>query len=261
MAPPAMVVTYPTRRLPDLQNPNLDGFDTLGAWREAAKLSGKRFHVYLNTRGLRVHDRHPDWMQQDFEGTGSGRGPGLYDSCPRPAPDGDGYLEEILLPLLEEISRNYQPGRFWVDGDFARTRVCYCDRCREAWRRQTGMPVPPEDAQDPDWSDWLRLQQNRYDAYRQQMAETIHCENPAAMYTSNHSWRKTYVADFERIDPRDPPAFADSISADLSSGNSLRTTRLAAMLLSADQTTPRDIMHVINRDDEISLGRVLQQGG
>jgi len=258
---PGHVVNYPTERLPNLRNPNLAGFDTLGAWREAAKLSGKRFHVYINTRGLRIHERHPGWMQQDFEGRGKGRGRGFYNACPRPAPNGNGYLERILLPLLEEVSRTYQPGGFWIDGDFARTRLCYCDNCREAWRRQTGAPLPPQDAQDPDWSDWLGLQQDRFDAYRRQMAETIHRENPAAMYTSNHSWRKTYESDFERNDPRDPPAFADSISADLSHGNSLRSTRLAAMLLSADQTTPRDIMHEINNEDRVSLGRLLQQGG
>jgi hypothetical protein len=252
-------VTYPTRRLPELLNPKLNGYDTLGVWREAVASCGKRFHVYLNTRGQRLYKNHPQWMQRDASGKGRGRGPGLFDACPRPAPNGDGYLETILLPLLEEVSEAYRPGGFWVDGDHARTRVCYCPNCREAWRRATGKASPPSRPDDPDWAGWLRFEQQRYDAYRERMAQTIHRANPEAMYTSNHSWRKTFGAIFDKIDPRDPPPFADTISADLSHGLSLQQTRLSAMLLSADEATPHDIMHLIN-GETISLRRVLQQG-
>lgn len=252
-------VTYPTARLPELLPPQLAGHDTLALWRDAAAACGKRFHVYLNTRGLMIHRQHPGWMQQDASGTGHGRGPGLYDACARPSPDGDGYLERILLPLLEEVSERYRPGGFWIDGDHARTPVCYCKNCREAWRRRTGKSEPPAEAGAPGWPDWLRLEQERYDEYRRLMAETIHRANSAAMVTSNHSWRKTFSPRFEKIDPRDPPAFADATSADLSHGNVISPTRLSAMLLSADETTPHDIMHLVNSDG-ISPGCVLQQG-
>ncbi len=253
------MVTYPTERLPELLHPQLAGFDTLGVWREAVASCGKRFHVYLNTRGLRIHLKHPQWMQQNAAGRGRGRGEGLYDACPRPAPNGDGYLEQILLPLLEEVSALYGPGGFWVDGDHARTHACYCPNCREAWRRHSGKADPPTDPKDPDWPAWLRLEQERYDAYRCRMADVVHRANPRTMYTSNHSWRKTYSPTFEKIDPRDPPADVDALSADLSHGISLRETRLSAMLLSADQATAHDIMHLVD-GDKITLGRVLQQG-
>ena len=252
-------VTYPTRRLPELLNPKLAGYDTLAVWREAVTSCGKRFHVYLNTRGLNLYKNHPKWMQQDSSGKGRGTKPGLFDACPRPAPNDDGYLEKILLPLLEEVSQTYHPGGFWVDGDHARTRTCYCPNCREAWRRETGKANPPTQRGDPDWSAWLRFEQERYDAYRQRMAQTIHQLNPQALYTSNHSWRKTFGPTFDKIDPRDPPPFADTASADLSHGISLQETRLSAMLLSADEDTPHDIMHLVN-GGTISLGRVLQQG-
>lgn len=140
---PGHIVTYPTRRLPKLENPDLDGFDTLGAWREAAELSGKRFHVYMNTRGLWLHRQRSDWMQQNAEGRGRGRREDLYDVCARPTPEGNGFLEEILLPMLEEISREYRPGGFWIDGDWTRTPTCYCDHCRAAWRIETGATAPP----------------------------------------------------------------------------------------------------------------------
>ncbi|MFO7903372.1 MAG: alpha-L-fucosidase, partial [Pirellulaceae bacterium] len=255
-------ITYRSDVLEHLeQQPKQGDWDTLAVWGAAVRRLGKRFHIYINTRGMSVHESHPEYMQQNAQGEGQGRGEGLYDACPRPAPDGDGYLEEFLLPLLREIVTKYEPGGIWVDGDHARTRTCYCKNCREAWRRKTGEAEPPTDPMNPDWPAWLALEQQRYDAYRRRMAEVIHNTDPNTMYTSNHSWRKTYGTRFEKIDPRSAPEWVDSYSADLSHGISIRQTRLAAMLLSPEEQTPYDIMHLVNRDHKISLGRVLQEGG
>ena len=255
-------ITYQSDVLERLeQQPAQGDWDTLATWGAAVRKLDKRFHIYINTRGMNVHKLHPQYMQQNAKGEGRGHGKGLYDSCPRPAPDGDGYLEKFLLPLLREIVTKYKPGGVWVDGDHARTRTCYCKNCREAWRRKTGKAAPPTNPSAPDWPQWLALEQERYDAYRQRMAEVIHEANPMAMYTSNHSWRKTYGTRFDKIDPRCAPEWVDSYSADLSHGNSIRETRLSAMLLSPEEETPYDIMHLINQDQKISLGRVLQEGG
>ena len=254
-------ITYQSDVLEHLeQQPAQGDWDTLATWGAAVRSLGKRFHVYINTRGMSVHTLRPEYMQQNAQGKGRGRGKGLYDACPRPAPDGDGYLEKFLLPLLNEIVTKYEPGGIWIDGDHARTPTCYCKNCREAWRRHSGKAEPPADPSDSDWPRWLALEQQRYDAYRARMAEVIHKANPAAMYTSNHSWRKTFGTNFEKIDPRSAPEWVDSYSADLSHGTSIRETRLSAMLLSPEEETPYDIMHLINQDKKISLGRVLQEG-
>jgi hypothetical protein len=255
-------ITYQSEVLEHLeQQPTQGDWDTLATWGAAVRKLGKRFHIYINTRGMNVHKRWPRYMQQDAQGKGRGRGKGLYDACPRPAPDGDGYLETFLLPLLREIVEKYEPGGIWIDGDHARTRTCYCKNCRRAWREETGRSEPPTDPSDPDWPRWLALEQKRYDDYRKRMAEVIHQTRPETMYTSNHSWRKTYGTRFEKIDPRSAPPWVDSYSADLSHGNSIRETRLSSMLLSPEEETPYDIMHLVNRDQKISPGRVLQQGG
>lgn len=247
--------TYPSKLLP---RDDLDGWDTLGVWKAAAEKAGKRFHVYINTRGLTVTATHPDWVQRDAAGKGKGRNNGL-DTCARPSADGSGYLESLLLPLLEEIMSQYRPDGIWVDGDHARTRTCYCKHCQAAWHALTGKAEPPTDSTDPDWPRWLALEQERYDEYRRKMSEVIHRVHPQAFYTSNHSWKKaTHI--FEKDDPRSAPDFADTISADLSHGQALWITRSKALFLSAEQNTPWDIMHLIYRPQEISRQRVLQQG-
>ncbi len=249
------MMTYPSKLL---SRSDLDGWDTLAVWGEAAQKAGKRFHVYINTRGLSITKTHPDWMQVDAAGKGKGRNGGL-DACPRPSADGSGYLEALLLPLLDEIMTRYGPDGIWVDGDHARTRACYCRNCRAAWTAATGKASPPTDPKDADWPRWLAMEQERYDDYRRRMAAVVHRVNPKAFYTSNHSWKKVTTI-FEKDDPRGAPDFADTLSADLSHGRAMGITRSKALFLSAERDTPWDIMHLVYKPDEISRQRVLQQG-
>lgn len=249
------MTTYPSTLL---SRKDLAGWDTLAVWKEAAQKAGKRFHVYINTRGLSVTKEHPDWMQVDATGKGKGKNGGL-DACARPSPDGTGYLEALLLPLLTEIMERYRPDGIWVDGDHARTRTCYCRHCKSAWLAHTGQSEPPASASAPDWPRWLAFEQQRYDDYRRRMADVVHRINPAASYTSNHSWKKASLV-FEKDDPRSAPEFADTISADLSHGRALGVTRAKAMFLSAERHTPWDIMNLVYQPSEISRRRVLQQG-
>lgn len=246
--------TYPSALLPG----DPDGWDTLAVWGQAARAAGKRFHVYVNTRGLALTRQRPEWTQLDAAGRGHGRKGGL-DACPRLSPDRAGYLEALLRPLLEEVMTRYRPDGIWVDGDHARTRTCYCPHCVAAWRADVADQPPPTDRTSREWPRWLAFQQERYDDYRRQMAEIVHRIHPPAFYTSNHAWKRVDGPP-DKNDPRSAPAFADTISADLSHGQALRSTRLKALFLSAERTTPWDLMHLIYRPGEISRHRVLQQG-
>jgi len=249
------MMTYPSSLR---SRSDLEGWDTLAVWGEAARKAGKRFHVYINTRGLMLTKSHPEWTQVDAAGRGKGRNDGL-DACPRPSADGTGYLEALLLPMIGEFMTRYRPDGVWVDGDHARTRACYCRNCRAAWTAASGKAAPPADAKDPDWPRWLALEQERYDEYRRRMAEAVHRVNPKALYTSNHSWKKITTF-FEKDDPRGAPDFADTLSADLSHGRALGITRIRAQFLSAERDSPWDLMHLVYKPDEISRRRVLQQG-
>jgi len=244
--------TYPTAIRP---HPQLGDWDTLAAWKQVAERLGRKFCVYINTRGLRISKDHPQWTQLDAQGKGKGRHGGL-DICVRPSADGSGALEAVFLPMLREIVTRYQPDGIWVDGDHARTTTCYCPNCVAAWKALTGQDDPPREPDARDRPRWLELEQQRFDSYRRKMADLIHACHDGCLYTSNHSWR------FRSRDPRCAPAFADTLSGDLSHGPALRLTRLSAMQLSAEEALPYDIMHNVARIQHkpISVRRILQQG-
>lgn len=243
------MTTYPTRICP---NPAVGDWDTPAVWREVARHLHKRFGIYINTRGLRLYRQHPEWRQLNAQDKPKGRYNGL-DVCCRPWPDGKGALEHVFLPLLREITTRYQPDAIWVDGDHARTAVCYCPGCKAAWKIATGQDDPPRTPDAPEWPRWLRFEQERFDAYRRSMAQAIHATAPNCLYTSNHSWR------FRSKDPRTPPEWVDTLSGDLSHGAALRLTRLCAMQTAPETHLPHDIMHLINRKG-LAPGRVLQEG-
>ena len=246
------ITTYPTAICP---HPDLGDWDTLAVWKQVAKNCGTRYGIYINTRGLGLPKTHPEWTQLDAKGKGRGRHNGL-DVCARPSADGKGVLEQVFVPLMSELGSRYQPDAVWVDGDHARTPTCYCANCRAAWKALSGKDEPPTDPEDPDWPAWCKLEQERFDEYRKQMAHALHSAHGNAMYTSNHSWR------FRSKDPRSAPDFVDTLSGDLSHGEALRLTRLSAMQISPEERVPVDIMHNImsTARKQITERRVLQQG-
>jgi len=246
------IATIPTQVCP---RGDLGDWDTLLVWKQVSRNLNKKFGVYINTRGLGLHKKHPDWMQRDAKGKGKGRPPLGLDICMRPSADGSGALEAYFLPLLREIAQ-YEPDALWVDGDHARTPVCYCPHCKAAWRAKTGKPDPPTSPDDPEWPEWTTLEQERVDAYRKQMADLLHELCPKCMYTSNHSWR------FRERDPRCAPPCVDTLSGDLSHGDALGWTRMCAAQLSPEERVPYDIMHnfMYIMRAPATLPRILQQG-
>lgn len=249
-------LTFPSKRLPHLVHPELGDYDMIERFRDATLAAGKRFFIYINTRGLRLDAEHPDWVQRDANGHGS-RFRGGNDMCARPTPDGRGFLELELLPLLAELTERYEPDGFWVDGDHARIPACYCDNCREAFRRAAGRDAPVS-AEEEAYDEWMAFQLTRRDEYKMMMADAVHRIRPETLYCSNHSFRNTYTAAPRNIDPRSAPDWIGYLSADLSHGDAIRQTRIMAMSLSPEEETAHDIMHLVS--SRVPRRRFLQQG-
>ena len=241
--------TYPTKV--GIPNPELEGFDTLGVWRDVCRQLGVRFGVYFNViDDPKLTSRHPEWQRVSPQGERS-------RLCNRPSGDGSGHLETIMLPMVREIVSTYGVDALWLDGDWQIPNVCHCPNCRAAWKAESGSDSPPTAPGAPRWGEWVRLEQKRLDDYKCKVAEAIHATGEHCMYTSNWSWAISHR------DPRAAPAYADTLSGDVGGGPSrgaLYSLRFAALLLSAQEHTPHDLMSAVYPKKVRTLPRMLQEG-
>jgi uncharacterized lipoprotein YddW (UPF0748 family) len=123
--------------------PGYENFDLLAALVKNARKYGIRLHAWLcdftegkNSPALKLH---PEWVQLDPQGEVTSQqktfGDNYYSDlwvCPARRP---GYTDQWLLPMIEEIAKNYD-----VDGihhDYVRysgiapDSFCFCDYCLE----------------------------------------------------------------------------------------------------------------------------------
>jgi len=129
----------------------------------------------------RAVEQHPEWSAIDSEG--------------KPVLDPQGnpgiicllspYLDELMIPQMLEIIDLYDVDGFWVDGDSWAVRDCYCDRCREAFRKRTGIDNPPVDRQHHDWPAWRSFARELFTEYVGKYAEAVHGRKPDCAVCSN----------------------------------------------------------------------------
>lgn len=69
------------------------------------------------------------------------------------------YLDELMLPQIDEIVERYRPDGFWFD-TMSAMRPCYCDSCRRAFREATGREIPVEEG-DAGWGEYGAFRHER----------------------------------------------------------------------------------------------------
>jgi hypothetical protein len=117
------------------------------------------------------------------------------------------FMHEVNLPILKEALARYHPQGVWVDGSEALVH-------------------------DPV-------------GFRQQIANLVHRQNPAAMMTFNHSWLNLVCG---WPDPRTPPRYVDALSFDrVPRGKGLAHSRVQGMFFSSFADLPHDMMHCVDR--------------
>lgn len=87
----------------------------------------------LNT-DLRAYKEHENWRYVNREGDYSGiKGPWAMLCTNTP------YKEEMVLPQLEEIIKDYPVDAFWIDIPFPKhADTCYCPHCQAKYRQMYG---------------------------------------------------------------------------------------------------------------------------
>ena len=153
-----------------------------------------------------VYDAHPDWIAVDAEGTKRRHwaDPDLWVTCALGP-----YNFEFMTEVTREIVREYK-----VDGIFsnrwAGSGMCYCEHCRENFRKFSGMDLPrTTNPQDPGRREYILWHQARlFELWRLWDGE-IKKLNPNASYIANAGGGALSELDMKTIGELAPTLFAD----------------------------------------------------
>jgi hypothetical protein len=111
-----------------------------------------------------------------------------------------------MIPQLLELVDRYEVDGFWIDGDIWYAAPCYCDRCRAAFKEQTGISEPPKNAGEPHWAEWWNFTHDSFEQYVTRYCDAVHQHRPGVLVCSN--WLQTFQS------PGEPKVPTDFISGD-----------------------------------------------
>jgi hypothetical protein len=152
--------------------------DVLGIWRDVARRDGYHFSAYYNIgRDGVIMQRRPEWNRSRADGREQDKAI-CYHS---------GVAEGYLWPMVREITENYRPDGFWFDGSCFTIQVCYCDQCRERFKREQGLEAP-KGPQEPGWAAYHEMQRQVYREFIHGTAELIHRIDPKCLVAFNWAY-------------------------------------------------------------------------
>ena len=96
-------------------------------------------------------DRHPEWKLVNKDGKSHRDHGGRYGLC---CPNNADYRKFVFAQIAEmleyfELDGMFYDMLFWPN-------ICYCDSCRDRYRKETGMELPDENWNDPNWMTFYR---------------------------------------------------------------------------------------------------------
>lgn len=212
--------SYPTRA--GNRAPGFVG-DQLRVWRDVtAEYGVALFMHYSGVADDEAIRRHPDWAVVDTTGKADSRATSVFGP----------YVNELLIPQLEELADVYGVDGAWVDGDCWATKPDYSPAAIRQLRMRTGMPdaLPSMSAQAS--IDVLEFCREGFRRYLRHYVDVVHQHRPTFQIASNWS--------FSHFMPEPVTADVDWLG-DYSQTDSVNSARLAARYLSS-QGKPWDLM-------------------
>lgn len=111
--------------------------DMLGDIVKEARKENIRIFVYHSVCwDKRAASKCPDWVQRKPDGTPIRYR--IWDYLCLNSP----YTDELVIPQLEEIARNYDIDALWLDIVYQHREGCYCRYCREKYQNLYGKEMP-----------------------------------------------------------------------------------------------------------------------
>ena len=179
---------------------NMLGQDMPGFFRAVTRKAGTPLVLYYSglLDGI-AGERHPEWRQWGLDGKSCEAWFSdfkcfiAYSLCPLSA-----YWDEWVSVHLRELITQYDPEGIWVDGDWP--GPCYCPRCQQRFRADTGWKEPwSEIIKRPDFAaeypkTWNRITHD----WRMRFNRFVKSLKPSCIYSAgNVSPRREFLAPFD----------------------------------------------------------------
>jgi alpha-L-fucosidase-like protein len=149
---------YPSKAFPAIapsaEYPKLKAlpFDLLQVWKEETAKTGTRFFIYVSTlKNYALLPLKPDYFRR-FINTAQAT---VIDH-------NSAYMDEVLLPGLQELIDRYDPDGFFLDGDYWTVHESWNEASVDGFYRQYGLKAPTDYAD----KNYRLFQKYTYDSYR-----------------------------------------------------------------------------------------------
>ncbi len=198
--------------------------DSLAAWRKVTREHGVGLYIHFSGVWDSVAiEQHPEWARIDATGKRDKNATSTFGT----------YVDELLIPQLEEVTARYELDGLWVDGECWATKLDYSPAALKAWREETGHAEAPKDRNAPHWLEWKMFHRRHFERYLSHWVDALHAFRPKLQITSN--WMYTTFA------PKPVVAKLDYLSGDYSPSLSVARARAEARYL-ASTNMPWDLM-------------------
>jgi hypothetical protein len=202
--------------------------DPLKLWRAVTRKYGVALYVhYSGVYDIEAVKIHPEWAAMDAAGKTDQDKTSVFGA----------YADQLLIPQMKELSKEYGIDGIWVDGDCWGAVPDYSPAALAAFKKATGIVTVPKLRTDEGYAQFLDFNRQAFLDYVQKYASAIHLFNPDFQVASN--WA------FSSFIPRPVNVDVDFLSGDLTPVNSLNNAAFEGRCLSSQSLAsgkPWDIM-------------------
>ena len=198
--------------------------DPLKIWREVTAERGVALYVHHSGIFDEVAiEKNPNWACIDANGKPDRRFTSVYGP----------YTDELLIPQLKELRRNYCIDGVWVDGECWAVQPDYSERSIEAFKKMTGLMDVPRMPEDAHYFEFLEFCRKGFREYLNHYVTELHKFDPRFQICSNWAY-SSFMPDPVEID-------VDWLSGDYTACDSVNSARFEGRCLRG-QGKPWDLM-------------------
>lgn len=198
--------------------------DPLKLYREVTEKNNVA--LFMHFSGVwdnKVVQEHPDWSVIKANGERSPQKVSFFSP----------YLQQYMIPQLQELASVYRVDGAWVDGECWAVEPDYGEAAVKRFIQETGITEIPRKSSDKNWPEFIEYTRSLFRSHLKTYIDAVHASNPGFQITSN--WA------YSSLMPEKVTTDVDYLSGDVTPQNGVYRSAFEARCL-APQGKPWDLM-------------------